>query len=49
MYHEENFEKTMQYGKFGCRLIGHNYDFKISYFLHKHNDIISVEGSSIVL
>ena len=27
----------------------HNYAFKISHFLYKHNDIVSVEGSSMVL
>ena len=38
----------MQYGKFGCRF-WHNYAFKISHYLYKQNDIVSVEGSSIVL
>ena len=28
---------------------GHNYVFKISHFLYKHNDIVSVTGGSIVL
>ena len=37
-----------QYGEFGC-IHCHNYAFKISHFLYKHNDIVSVEGSSIVL
>ena len=48
MYHGENFEKMTQYGEFGCIFL-HNYAFKISHFLYKHNYIISVEGSSIVL
>ena len=39
----------MQYGKFGSRF-WHNYAFKISHYLYKHNyDIASVEDSSIVL
>ena len=37
-----------QYGEFGC-IHWHNYAFKISHFLYKHNDIVRVEGSSIVL
>ena len=37
-----------QYGEFGC-IHCHNYAFKISHFLYKHNDIVSVEGSSMVL
>ena len=41
-YHGKNFEEMTQYGEFGCI-------FKIFHFLCKHNDIISVEGSSIVL
>ena len=50
MYHEENFEKMTQFGEFGC-IFSHNYAFKISHFLHvyKHNYIVSVESSSIVL
>ena len=48
MYHEENFEIMTQYGEFGC-IFGHNYANKISHFLYKHNDIVIVEGSSIVL
>ena len=48
MYHGENFEKMTQYGEFGCIFL-HNYAFKISHFLYKHNYIVSVEGSSIVL
>ena len=48
MYREENFEKMSQYGEFGCIFL-HNYAFKISHFLYKHNYIVSVEGSSIVL
>ena len=27
----------------------YNYAFKVSHFLYKHNDIVSEEGSSIVL
>ena len=44
MYHGENFEKMTQYGEFGCI-------FKISQSLYrsKHNYIVSVEGSSIIL
>ena len=30
-----------QYGEFGC-IHWHNYAFKISHFLYKHNDIVSV-------
>ena len=37
-----------QYGEFGCIHL-HNYAFKISHFLYKHNDIVSVKGVSIVL
>ena len=37
-----------QYGEFGCIFL-HNYAFKISHFLYKHNYIVNVEGSSIVL
>ena len=37
-----------QYGEFGC-INWHNYAFKISHFLYKHNDIVSVEGGSISL
>ena len=48
MYHGENFEKMTQHGAFGCILL-HNYAFKISHFLYKHNYIVNVEGSSIVL
>ena len=48
MYHRENFEKMTQYGEFGCIFL-HNYAFKISHILYKHNYIVSVEGSSIVL
>ena len=48
MYHGENFEKMTQNGEFGCKFL-HNYGFKISHFLYKHNYIVSVEGSSIVL
>ena len=48
MYHGENFEKMTQYGEFGCIFL-HNYAFKTSHFLYKHNYIVSVEGSSIVL
>ena len=48
MYHGENFEKMTQYGEFGCIFL-HNYAFKISPYLYKHNYIVSVEGSSIVL
>ena len=48
MYHGENFEKMTQYDEFGCIFL-HNYAFKISHFLYKHNYIVSVEGSSIVL
>ena len=48
MYRGENFEKMSQYGEFGCIFL-HNYAFKISHFLYKHNYIVSVEGSSIVL
>ena len=32
-----------QYGEFGC-IHWHNYAFKISHFLYKHNDIVSVEA-----
>ena len=45
---ENFFEKMTQYDEFGCILL-HNYAFKISHFLYKHNYIVSVEGSSIVL
>ena len=48
MYHGENFEIITQYGEFGCIFLS-NYAFKISHFLYKHNYIVSVEGSSIVL
>ena len=48
MYHGENFEKMTQYGEFGCIFL-HNYAFKISHFLYKHNYIVSEEGCSIVL
>ena len=48
MYHGENFEKMTQYGEFGCIFL-HNYAFKISHFLYKHNYIVSVESSLIVL
>ena len=48
MYRGENFEKMTQYGEFGCIFL-HNYAFKISHFLYKHNYIVSVKGSSIVL
>ena len=48
MYHGENFEIMTQYGEFGCIFL-RNYAFKISHFLYKHNYIVSVEGSSIVL
>ena len=51
MYHGENFEKMTQYGEFGCIFL-HNYAFKISHFLYKHNIIlllVSMEGSWIVL
>ena len=48
MYHRENFEKMSKYGEFGC-IFFHNYAFKISHFLYKHNYIERVEGSSIVL
>ena len=37
-----------QYGEFGY-IHCHNYAFKICHFLYKHNDIVSVEGSSMVL
>ena len=37
-----------QYGEFGC-IHWHNYAFKFSHFLYNHNDIVSVEGGSIVL
>ena len=47
-YHGENFEKITQYGEFGCIFL-HSYAFKISHFLYKHNYIVSVEGSSIVM
>ena len=40
MYHGENFEKMTQYGEFGCIFL-HNYAFKISHFLYKHNYIVS--------
>ena len=46
--HVENFEKITQYTKFGCIFL-HNYAFKISHFLYKLNNILNVEGSSIVL
>ena len=45
---ENFFEKMTQYDEFGCILL-YNYAFKISHFLYKHNYIVSVEGSSIVL
>ena len=45
MYHGENFEKMTQYGEIGCIFL-HNYAFKNSHFLNKHNFIVSVEGSS---
>ena len=48
MYHGENFEIMTQYGEFGCIFL-RNYAFNISHFLYKHNYIVSVEGSSIVL
>ena len=48
MYHRENFEKMTQYGEFGCIFL-HKKKKKNSHFLYKHNDIVSVEGSSIVL
>ena len=48
MYQGENFEKMGQYGEFGCIFL-HNYAFKIFHFLYKHNYIVSVDGSSIVL
>ena len=48
MYHRYSFKKMTQYGEFGG-IHCHNYAFKISHFLYKHNDIVSVEGSSIVL
>ena len=39
-----------QYGEFGCILLClYNYAFKIFHFLYKHNDIVSVEGSLIIL
>ena len=48
MYHGENFKKMTQY----CELDIY-FDIimpkKNSHFLYKHNDIVSVEGSSIVL
>ena len=37
-----------QYSEFGC-IFWHNYAYKISFFLYKHDDIVSVEGSSNVL
>ena len=37
-----------QYGEFGC-IFCHNYAFKISHFLYKRIDIVSVEVNSIVL
>ena len=48
MYYGEN--KVMHYGEFGC-IFWHtcNFAFKISHFLYKHNDIVSVESSSIAL
>ena len=51
MYHGENFKKMAQYCELGCllSLFRHNYAYKVSHFLYKHNDIVSVEGSSIVL
>ena len=48
MYQGENFEKMGQYDEFGCMFL-HNYAFKIFHFLYKHNYIVSVDGSSIVL
>ena len=42
------WENDAIYGEFGC-IHWHNYGFKISHFLYKHNDIVSVEGGSIVL
>ena len=48
MYHRENFEIMTQNGEFGYIFL-RNYAFKISHFLYKHNYIVSVEGSSIVL
>ena len=42
-------KEMTQYGEFGC-IHCHNYALKISHFsLYKHNDIVSVEGSSNVL
>ena len=41
--------KWRKYVEFGC-IFWHNCAFKISHhFLYKHNYIVSVEGSSIVL
>ena len=42
------FEKMTQYSEFGCIFL-HNYAFKISHFLYKHNYIVNMVGSLIVL
>ena len=39
MYHRKIFEKMTQYREFGCIFL-HNYAFKISHFLYKHNIIL---------